>query len=57
MVLLYFDVYFAPFRRLKQAVANQEPQEGGRQVGQVRKLVGANLILGLIVVAIGSGGR
>lgn len=57
MVLLYAHVYFAPFRRLRQAVANQDPQEGGRQVGQIRKLVGTNLILGLIVVAIGAGGR
>jgi uncharacterized membrane protein len=57
MVLLYFHVYFAPFRRLKQAVANQDPQEGGRQVGRIRKLVGTNLILGLIVVVIGAGGR
>jgi uncharacterized membrane protein len=57
MMLLYLYVYFTPFRKLKQAVAKQDPQEGGRQVGQIRRLVGTNLILGLIVVAIGSGGR
>jgi uncharacterized membrane protein len=56
MMVLYLYVYFAPFRKLKQAVANQDPQEGGRQVGQIRRLVGINLLLGLIVVAIGSGG-
>jgi uncharacterized membrane protein len=56
MMLLYLYVYFAPFRKLKQAVADQDPQEGGRQVGQIRRLVGTNLILGLIVVAIGSAG-
>ncbi|WP_028672188.1 CopD family protein [Saccharospirillum impatiens] len=56
MILLYLYVYFAPFRKLKQAVANQDPQEGGRRVGQIRRLVGTNLILGLIVVAIGAGG-
>lgn len=57
MMLLYFHVYFAPFRRLKQAVVDKNPQEGGLQVGRIRRLVGINLILGLIVVAIGSGGR
>lgn len=57
MMLLFLHVYFAPFRRLKQAVAAKNPQEGGRQVGQIRKLVGINLILGLIVVVIGSAGR
>ncbi|MCK0155113.1 CopD family protein [Alcanivorax sp. S6407] len=57
MMLIYFHVYFAPFRRLKQAVANQDPEEAGRRVGQIRMLVGTNLILGLIVVLIGAGGR
>lgn len=57
MMLLFFHVYFAPFRRLKKAVADQDPQEGGRRVGQIRKLVGINLILGLITVVIGAGGR
>lgn len=56
MMLLYLHVYFAPFRRLKLAVANQDPKEAGRQVGQIRKLVGTNLILGVIVVVIGAGG-
>lgn len=57
MMLLFLHVYFAPFRRLKQAVENGDPQEGQRRVGQIRKLVGINLILGLVVVVIGSGGR
>ncbi|MCK7549408.1 CopD family protein [Marinobacter koreensis] len=57
MMLLFFHVYFAPFNRLKKAVANQDPQEGGRQVAQIRKLVAVNLVLGLIVVVIGAAGR
>lgn len=57
MFLLFFHVYFAPFRRLKLAVASDDTEEAGRRVGQIRKLVGINLVLGLIVVAIGSGGR
>ena len=57
MMLLFAHVYFAPFRRLKQAVADNDASEGARRVGQIRKLVGINLILGLIVVVIASGGR
>ncbi|MBW0148961.1 CopD family protein [Marinobacter arenosus] len=57
MMLLFFHVYFAPFRRLKQAVADKDPQEGGRRVGQIRRLVGINLILGLVVIVVGAGGR
>lgn len=56
MMLLYLHIYFASFRRLKLAVANQDPKEAGRQVGQIRKLVGTNLIFGVIVVVIGAGG-
>ena len=57
MILLFLHVYFAPFRRLKQAVAKGDAEEGQRRVAQIRRLVGINLILGLIVVVIGSGGR
>lgn len=57
MMLIFFHLYFAPFRHLKRAVAAHDPLEGGRQVGKIRRLVGINLILGLVVVAIGSAGR
>lgn len=57
MMLLFLHVYFAPFRRLRQAVAAEDWQEGGRRLAQIRLLVGINLVLGLLVVAIASGGR
>lgn len=57
MMLLFLHVYFAPYRRLKQAVEKGDEPESQRRVGQIRLLVGINLVLGLIVVAIGSGGR
>jgi uncharacterized membrane protein len=38
-------------------VARQDWTEGGRQLGQIRTIVTVNLVLGLIVVAIGSSGR
>lgn len=57
MMLIFLHVYFAPFRRLKQALANSDSQEGQRRVGQIRLLVGVNLVLGLLVVVVGSGGR
>lgn len=57
MMLLFLHVWFAPYRRLKQAVAAQDIPEAGRRIGQIRKLVLINLILGLIVVVVASGGR
>lgn len=57
MMLIYMHVYFAPFRRLKQAVAAQQWPEAGTRLGQIRKLIGLNLSLGLLVVAIAALGR
>jgi len=57
MMLVYFHVYFAPYRRLRRAVEAQDWQGGGRSLSQIRWLVGANLLLGLFVIVIGSGGR
>lgn len=57
MMLLFLHLYFAPWRRLRAAVARQDWAEGGRRLGQIRTLVTINLVLGLVVVAIGSSGR
>jgi uncharacterized membrane protein len=57
MMLLFFHLYFAPWRRFHAAVARQDWGEGARQLGQIRTIVTINLVLGVIVVAIGSGGR
>lgn len=57
MMLLFLHVWFAPYRRLKGAIEAGDTAEAGRRVGQIRQFVGINLILGLVVVIIGSGGR
>ena len=57
MILIYLHVFFAPYRRLKQAVLQQDWPTGGQKLGQIRMLVGLNTLLGLITVAIASGGR
>ena len=57
MMLLFLHLYFAPWRRFRAAVARQDWVEGGRQLGQIRTIVTINLVLGLIVVAIGGSGR
>ncbi len=57
MMLLFLHLYFAPWRRFRAAVARQDWAAGGRQLGQIRTIVTINLVLGVIVVAIGSSGR
>ncbi len=57
MILIYLHVYFAPYRRLRRAVAETDWATGGRALSQIRMLVGINLLIGLTVAAIATGGR
>ncbi len=57
MMLIYAHVYFAPFRRLKLAVAAGNWADGGVRLGQIRKLIATNLVLGLVVVTVATVGR
>jgi uncharacterized membrane protein len=59
MSAIFMHVYFAPFGRLKRAVAAQDWPAGGAALNQIRILIGINLALGLINVAVavlGAGG-
>ncbi|MDE0856125.1 MAG: CopD family protein [Nevskia sp.] len=57
MMLLFLHVYFAPFRRLRRAVAAGDTPLAAQQVGTIRKLVAVNLTLGLAVVLIATAGK
>lgn len=57
MMLIFFHVFFAPYARLKRAVADEDWPAGGKQLSMIRRLVGINTVLGFITIAIGSGGR
>ena len=59
MSMIFMHVYFAPFGRLKRAVAAEDWKAGGAALNQIRIMVGVNLALGLINVAVavlGAGG-
>ncbi len=57
MMLIFGHVYFAPYRKLKRAVAGQDWKAGGAALGQIRQLIGINLILGLVTIAVVFVGR
>ncbi|MEM7541009.1 MAG: CopD family protein [Pseudomonadota bacterium] len=57
MSLLFFHIFFAPFKRLKRAMAQKDPQQAGAAIGQIRMIVLLNLALGIIVAIAASGGR
>jgi uncharacterized membrane protein len=54
MMLIFAHVFFAPYARLKRAVAAQDWQAGGAALGKIRSLVGINLILGLVTMCVGA---
>jgi len=57
MMLIYMDVFFAPYGRLKRAVAAQDWPAGGAALAQIRLLVGINTLIGMLTIVIASGGR
>ena len=57
MMLIFLHLYFAPWRRFRRAVGEADWGLAERQIRQIRMLVGVNLALGLLTVAIGSSGR
>jgi len=57
MIALFLHVFFAPYARLKAAVAAGDFAAAGKALGQIRRLIGINLILGLTLIVITSSGR
>jgi uncharacterized membrane protein len=57
MTVIFAYIYGGPFRMLKSAVAAKDWPAGGLALAKIRPLIFTNLILGLITVAIGAGGR
>ena len=57
MAAIFLHIFFAPFARLKRAVAAEDWKAGGAALNQIRILVGINLALGLINVAVAILGR
>ena len=57
MVLIFLHLYFAPWKRYRVAMAAGDNAAAAAQLNQIRFIVMANLILGLLTVAIGSSGR
>jgi len=52
MLLIFFHVYFAPYKRLKQFVAESNFPEAGKKLAQIRILIAINLCIGLIIIVV-----
>lgn len=51
MIMIYLHVFFAPYRRMRQAVLRGDWPDAARRLGQIRKLVLLNLAIGLVTIA------
>ncbi len=57
MMLIFLHVFFAPYKKLKQAVSEQRWADGAKALGQIRLLVGINLSIGLITAIVAVAGK
>jgi uncharacterized membrane protein len=54
MLALFLRIQLLQLPTLKRAVTAEQWPEGGAVLGQIRRLVGINLLLGLLVIALAS---
>lgn len=52
MSVIFAYVFFGPFGDLKRRVAEEQWQAGGQALSRIRVLVGINLSLGLVTIAV-----
>jgi len=57
MIILYWYLFFGPFEEFKKAVAAEDWPAAAGRLDRIRRVVAANLVLGLFVVAVGSTAR
>ena len=52
MMLIFAHVFFAPYRSLRRATESNDEPTAKKSMKQIRILIGINLALGLIVIAV-----
>jgi uncharacterized membrane protein len=52
MMLIFMHVFFAPYKKLKRAVAAEDWPAGGKQLGQIRMMVGINTLIGIFTILV-----
>ena len=57
MMLLFLYLFFIPWRRFSDAVERRHFPEAVKHLDQIRRVVAANLVLGLLTIIVGASGR
>ncbi len=55
MVLIFCFIYFVPFRGMGRALEAGDLAAAGARMATIRRLIGTNLVLGLVTSVIGAG--
>lgn len=56
MIVIFLHVFFAPYRRLNRALAAGDLSAAGEQLAVIRRLIGLNLLLGLVTIILATAG-
>ncbi len=57
MIALFLYLYFGPYRRLGESVSAGIWPQAAEELAKIRRIVGINLVLGLLTTVIAGGGR
>ncbi len=57
MIIIFLHVFFAPFRRIKQRLDDNDIPAAARHLNQIRFLVGTNTLIGLLTIVIATAGK
>lgn len=57
MIMIFLHVYFAPFRRLKQRLDENDIPGAAKKLNQIRFLVGTNTVIGFLTIIIATAGK
>lgn len=57
MMAIFVLVYLGPYRALARAVAAQNSERGAAELARIRRLVGTNVVLGLLTIVVATAGR
>ena len=57
MVMIFLHAFFAPFRQLLKALKHENFQTAADQLAKIRRFMGINLVLGIVVLVVAGGMR
>ncbi len=57
MILIFLHVFFAPFKRIKRCLDEDDIPGAAQQLNTIRKLVGINTLIGVITIAVATAGK